>query len=68
MADDPQQTPQNGDYRVIRLVSFGVVTLLFILAAVRQIFQGKEIDNIISVIFIAIIGSAWGANLFKTFL
>ena len=52
----------------MRWISFIVITLLFATSAVKSIFNGGDIDKVLSGIFVIIIGTAWGANLWKTFI
>ena len=61
------ETPNN-DYRIIRWISFSVVTILFVASGVRAIIDGSQIDKALAGIFLVIIGTAWGANLWKTFI
>jgi len=61
------ETPNN-DYRIIRWISFSVVTILFIISAVKSIIDGNQIDKVLAGLFLVIIGTAWGANLWKTFI
>jgi hypothetical protein len=63
--DEPKPSRE---YSIMRWISFGVITILFAASAVRSILDGRDIDKIISGIFIVIIGTAWGANLWKTFI
>lgn len=56
------------EYAIMRWISFGVITLLFALTAIKNIISGTEVDKVISAIFIVIVGTAWGANLWKQFI
>lgn len=63
--DEPKPSKE---YSIMRWISFIVITLLFATSAVKSIFNGGDIDKVLSGIFVIIIGTAWGANLWKTFI
>ncbi len=63
--DEPKPSKE---YSIMRWISFIVITLLFAISAVKSIFYGGDVDKVLSGIFVSIIGAAWGANLWKTFI
>jgi hypothetical protein len=50
---------------VMRWISFGVVTLLFISTAASSILNNHETDKLITAVFLIVLGFAWGANFWK---
>ncbi len=58
----------DGAYRVIRIISFVIIAGLFIASGVKALITGVQIDTVISGIFLAIVGSVFGANLWGNFI
>lgn len=64
-----QKQKENGyQLFLMRWIGFVVITIVFLAAAIKAIVTNQETDKVIALLFLIIIGFAWGANIWKYIL